>query len=148
MSMDLDDILGNGKKYPKNFKFVNVGDECTIQIEDDPKPMPVREFIKGKPGEQQFWQGNKVVLQSDLNMQLPFNPVAQVVVWGKAKDGSEYSLWLEGEKLKAVKAAIRETGERLAKGGMIRLVFAEEKDTGAPFPKKLYTAQLKSPKEL
>lgn len=144
--MDLDDIFGGGKSAP-NFKFLKVGDKAVIQLDADAKAMPVREFVKGKPGEQLFFQGKKVVKQSDLNLQLPFNPVPQLLLTGKDRDGVEHSIWADGEKLKAIKAAVRETGIRPLAGVLVALEFTEEEDTGAPYPKKKYRAQLKAPKE-
>ena|SRR5688572_10288033 len=140
--MDLDSILGGAKSAPSP-KFATVGDKVVGQITGDPKAMPVREFVKGKPGEQLFFQGKKVVKQSDLNLQLPFDPVPQVMVPITTKDGVEYTLWMEGEKLKALKLAIRESGVALKVGNMIAVEFSEEVDTGAPFPKKHYKVQLK-----
>lgn len=144
--MDLDSILGGVKSAPSP-KFLAVGDKVVGQITGDPKAMPVKEFVKGKPGEQLFFQGKKVVPQRDLNMQLPFDPVPQVMVPITTKEGVEYTLWMEGEKLKALKAAIRESGVALKVGNMIAVEFSEEVDTGAPFPKKHYKVQLKAPKE-
>lgn len=140
--LNLSDVLGGGKSAPSP-KFTNVGDKFVGQITGEPKAMPVREFLKGKPGEQLFFQGQKVVKQSDLNLQLPFNPVPQVMVPVTDRNGTEWTLWLEGEKLKALKLAIKNDGVGLAQGNMIAVEFSEEKDTGAPFPKKLYKVQLK-----
>lgn len=143
--MNLDDVLGGGKSAP-SAKFPTVGTKVVGQITGEPKAMPVREFVKGKPGEQLFFQGKKVVRQSDLNLNLPYDPVPQVLIPITTQSGEELSLWMEGEKLKALKAAIREGGV-LARGGMIAVEFSKEEDTGAPYPKKFYTVQLKAPKE-
>lgn len=140
--MELDDLFGNSEKLPTP-KFEEVGDKVILLLTEDAKPMPVREFKGGKPGEQKFWQGNKVVLQSDLNMQLPFRPVVQLLIKGKTKDGTKMALWADGEKLKAIKAAARESGVRPVGGAMLALEFIEERDTGAPYPKKFFKAQLK-----
>lgn len=143
--MNLDDILGTKKSAPSP-EFLTVGDKFIgVQI-GEAKAMPVREFVKGKPGDQLYFQGKKVVRQSDLNLQLPFDPVPQVLVPVQDRDGNEWSLWYEGEKLKALKLAIRTSGVALGEGTMHAIEFSEEKDTGAPFPKKLYTVQLKAPK--
>lgn len=145
--MDLDDILGGGKSAP-SAKWPTVGTKVIGQITGEPKAMPVREFVKGKPGEQLFFQGKKVVRQSDLNLNLPYDPVPQVLIPITTQDGEELSLWMEGEKLKALKKAIREDGVPLKRGGMIAVEFHAEDDSGgAPYPKKLYRVQLKAPKE-
>ncbi|HEY6020850.1 MAG TPA: hypothetical protein VIY48_13410 [Candidatus Paceibacterota bacterium] len=141
--MDLDDILG-GKKSAPSPKFDKVGTKVVGQITEEPKAMPVYDFVKGKRGDQLYFQGKKLVRQSDLNMQLPFDPVPQVVIPITTKDGIEYTLWMEGEKLKALKQAIRESGVSLALGVLIAVEFFEEEDTGAPFPKKHYRVQLKA----
>lgn len=142
--MDLDDILGGGKKAPKSFPFDKVGDKVILQLTEDGKAMPVKEFIKGKPvGEQLFWQGKEIVKQSKLNLGLPFNPVPQILLIGKTKDGTEYSIWADGEKLKALKAAVRETGIRPVAGVLVAMELSEEEDTGAKYPKKYFKAQLK-----
>ena len=144
--MDLDDILGGTKAAPSP-KFLEVGDKVVGIITGTPKAMPVREFVKGKPGDQLYFQGKKLVRQSDLNLQLPFDPVPQIMIPIKTQDGTELTLWMEGEKLKALRTAIREDGVRLAEGGMIAVEFSSEEDTGAPFKKKFYKVQLKAPKE-
>lgn len=144
--MNLDDILGGTKSAPAP-KFDKVGDKVIGQITGEPKAMPVHEFVKGKRGEQLYFQNKKLVRQSDLNLQLPFDPVPQIMIPCTRKDGSEYTLWMEGAKLKALKAAIRESGVSLTLGVLIAVEFSEEEDTGAPFPKKHYKVQLKAPSE-
>lgn len=141
--LDLDGILGGGKSAPSP-KFLTVGTKFVGQITGQAKAMPVREFVGGKPGEQLYFQGKKVVKQSDLNLQLPFDPVPQVMIPVTDRDGKEWTLWMDGEKLKALKLAIRTGGVGIDQGNMIAVEFSEEKDTGAPFPKKLYAVQLKA----
>jgi len=144
---DIDDVLGGGKKLPSiNELLDKLGDKVVGQIISDPKVMQCREFVMGKPGEFIFFQGKKVVSQSDLNLQLPYEPVNQVVFNIQTKDGKQYTAWMDKEKLKALRAA-RKRGEVLAKGGMIAIEITEEKDSGTRYPKKIYTVQLKAPKE-
>lgn len=140
---DINDELG-GSATPPGVKFEKVGDKHVILVESVTK-VAVREFVKGKPGDQLYFQSKKLVRESDLVLQLPFEAVPAWLVIGELKDGTKVSLRLENERLKATKKAIREGG-RLAPGGMIAIEFSEEEDTGAPYPKKLYTVQLKGPK--
>lgn len=138
---DINDELG-GRKTPPGLKFETVGDEYTVLVEQVSK-VAVREFVKGKPGEQLYFQGQKLVKESDLQLQLPFEAVPAWLVIGKLKDGTEVSLRLESERLKATKKAIREGG-RLEAGGMINIKFSSEEDTGAPYPKKFFEVKLKA----
>jgi len=144
MSDDINDI--GGSSIPKGVKFETIGTEHKILI-DTVQKVPVREFIKGKPGDQLYFQNNKLVKQSDLVLQLPFEAVPAWLIVGKLKDGTPVSLRLESERLKATKKAIREGG-KLVPGGVIAIKFTEEDDSGnAPFPKKLYEVRLQAPKE-
>lgn len=144
---DIDDVLGGGEKLPSiNSMLEKLGDKVIGQIISEPKVMQCREFVMGKPGEFLFFQGKKVVNQTDLNLQLPYEPVNQIVFDIQTKDGKRYTAWMDKEKLKALRAA-RKRGEVLAKGGMIAIEITEEKDSGTRYPKKIYTVQLKAPKE-
>lgn len=146
MSEDINDILGGGEKLPSiNTLLKELGDKVVAQIMTDPKPLQCREFIMGKPGEPLFFQGKKVVTQSSLNLSLPYDKVIQWVFDVQTKDGKRYTAWMDKEKLKALRAAIK-SGQRLVKGGMIAIEITELKDSGTSFPKKLYTVQLKAPK--
>lgn len=143
--MDVNDILG-GTKLPPGLKFETVGTKYIVNITEDPKSVPVREFIKGKPADQLYFQGQKKVRQSDLNLQLPYEPIPAILVVGKLKDGTEVSIRFESEKLRALRKAVREGGQ-LVKGGMVAIEFTAEDDSGGgPFAKKLYEVQLKAPK--
>lgn len=142
--MDVNDILG-GKKIPSQVKFETKGTKHIIAI-DEVKSVAVREFVKGKPGEQLYFQSKKKVRESELNLALPYEPIPCILVIGKVKDGTEVSLRLEGERLKAARQAVRDGGV-LAVGGKIAIEFYDEDDSGnAPFPKKLYKVQLQAPK--
>lgn len=145
MSDDINDELG-GTKTPPGVKFETIGTKHVLKV-DSVRKVAVREFVKGKPGDQLYFQNQKLVKQSDLELQLPYDPVPAWLVVGTTKDGEPASLRLEGERLKATKKAIREGG-RLVSGGMIAIEFHAEDDSGnAPFPKKLYNVQLKAPKD-
>ncbi len=138
---DINDELG-GSQIPKSVKFESVGDKHVILVTSVRK-VPVREFVKGKPGEQLYFQSQKKVKESELNLQLPYEAIPAWLIIGELKDETPVSLRLEGDRLKATKKAIREGG-RLEEGGMIAIEFYEEDDSGnAPFPKKLYKVQLK-----
>jgi hypothetical protein len=137
---DINDEL-SGSKTPPSVKFEKVGDKHVILVASVRK-VPVREFVKGKPGDQLYFQGQKLVRESDLVLQLPYEAVPAWLVVGELKDGTPVSLRLEGERLKATKKAIREGG-RLEENGMIAIEFSEEEDTGAPYPKKKFVVQLK-----
>ena len=146
MSDDINEELGGGEKLPSiNGMLEKLGDKVVAQIISDPKKLQCREFVMGKPGEPIFFQGKKVVKQSDLNTSLPYDPVVQWVFDVQMKDGKRYTAWMDKEKLKALKAAIK-AGGRCVKGGMIAIEITEEKDSGTRYPKKIYTVQLKAPK--
>lgn len=146
MSDDINEELGGGERLPSiNSMLDKLGDKVVAQIISDPKKLQCREFVMGKPGEPIFFQGKKVVKQSDLNTALPYDPVIQWVFDVQTKDGARYTAWMDKEKLKALRAAIK-SGQRLVKGGMIAIELTEEKDSGTRYPKKIYTVQLKAPK--
>lgn len=144
--MSLDDIFGSGDKTPPNAKFPTIGTKVVISLTEDGKSMPVRKFVDGKPvGEQQFWQGKKVVDQSDLDLQLPFNPVPQLLLVGKTKDGVDTAIWADGDKLKALKTAVKETGVRPLAGTLVAMeYYADDPNGKGAFPKKMYRAQIKA----
>ncbi len=144
--MELDDVFGNTSKTPPNFKFVNVGDTAKLTLTEDGKVLPVHNFVKGKRGEQLFWQNQKVVPYGDLDKNLQYDPVKQILIVGADEDGQAWSIWADGEKMKALRLASREAGGlQPLKGMRVALKFTEELDTGAPYPKKLYKAQIKLP---
>lgn len=143
MSDDINEL--GGSNIPKGVQFPSIGTKHVILV-DEVKKVPVREFIAGKPADQLFFQNRKKVRQSDLNLQLPFEPIPAWLVVGQLKDGTPVSLRLESERLKATKKAIRDGG-RLAAGGMIAIEYvSDDPDSTGPFPKKLYAVQLKGPK--
>lgn len=146
--MDLESILGGSKKTPPNAKFPKVGTVVKIILTEDAEARAVREFTNGVPGEQLFFQGKKVVRQSDLNANLHFEPVPQILLVGKTQEGEEVSIWADGNKLKALRAACREAGYHALKAGTgVAMEFSsEENPNNAPFPKKVYTAQVRPPK--
>ena len=140
---DVDDILG-GTKTPPGLKFETVGTKYILLITEPPKSVPVREFVNGKPGERLYFQSQKKVRESELNLNLPYDPIPAILVVGETKDGEARSLRLEGEKLKAARKAVREGG-KLVEGNMIAMEYsADDPDSKGPFPKKLYTAQIKN----
>lgn len=140
---DVDDILG-GTKVPPGLKFETKGTKHVLLITEDPKSVAVREFVKGKPGERLYFQSQKKVRESELNLNLPYDPIPCILVVGQLKGGTEASIRLEGEKLKAARKAVRDGG-KLVKGSMLAMEFYDEDDTGGgPFAKKLYQAQIKN----
>lgn len=140
---DVDDILG-GTKTPPGLKFETVGTKHILLITQAPKSVPVREFVAGKPGERLYFQSQKKVRESELNLNLPYDPIPAILVIGQTKDGAEASLRLEGEKLKAARKAVREGG-KLVEGNMIAIEYTEDDpNSKGPFPKKLYAVQIKN----
>lgn len=140
---DVDDILG-GSKTPPGLKFETVGTKHIIVVTEPPKSVPVREFVAGKPGERLYFQSQKKVRESDLNLNLPYDPIPAILVIGQLKDGTTVSLRLEGEKLKAARKAVREGG-KLIESAMVAIEYhADDPDSKGPYPKKLYTVQIKN----
>lgn len=140
---DVDDILG-GSKTPPGLKFETVGTKHILLITEQPKSVPVREFVAGVPKERLYFQSQKKVRESELNLQLPYDPIPAILVIGQTKDGKEASLRLEGEKLKAARKAVREGG-KLVEGNMIAIEYTkDDPDSKGPFPKKLYEVQIKN----
>lgn len=140
---DVDDILG-GTKTPPGLKFETVGTKHILLITEPPKSVPVREFVNGKPGERLYFQSQKKVRESELNLNLPYDPIPAILVIGQDKQGNAASLRLEGEKLKAARKAVREGG-KLVEGNLIAMEYSsDDPDSKGPFPKKLYTAQIKN----
>lgn len=140
---DVDDILG-GTQTPKGLTFEKVGTKHILLITEDPKSVPVREFVQGVPKERLYFQSQKKVRESELNLQLPYDPIPAILVIGELKNSETRSLRLEGEKLKAARKAVR-AGGKLAPGNMIAIEYiADDPDSKGPFPKKLYEVQIKN----
>jgi hypothetical protein len=140
---DVDDILG-GSKTPPGLKFDSAGTKHIIRITQAPKSVPVREFVGGVPKERLYFQSQKKVRESELNLQLPYDPIPAILVIGETKDGNEVSLRLEGEKLKAARKAVR-AGGKLVEGAMLAIEYTEDDpNSKGPFPKKLYAVQIKN----
>lgn len=140
---DVDDILG-GSATPPGVKFESVGTKHIILITEAPKSVPVREFVNGAPKERLYFQSQKKVRESELNLQLPYDPIPAILVIGQNKAGDPVSMRLEGEKLKAVRKAVR-AGGKLIEGSMLAMEYtADDPDSKGPFPKKLYEAQIKN----
>lgn len=143
---DLDDLLGTAKA-PKQPKLNDVGDTYIGRVVGDPKVMPVKQFVKGVPGETLFWQNRKPVVQSQLDKNLPYEPMKQIWVKTVDQQGDEYSIYFEGDKLKKLRAYLRENpDERLADGSMVKL-WVDDKDETFNIPKKLWGVVVKAPKE-
>lgn len=139
----VDDILGSTKTAP-GLKFDTVGTKHILQITSEPKSVAVREFVNGVPKERLYFQSQKKVRESELNLQLPYDPIPAILVVGKTKDGEEFSVRLEGEKLKATRKAVREGG-KLIEGNMIAIEYTgDDPNSKGPFPKKLYAVQIKN----
>lgn len=142
--MNLEDMLGGQKSAPSP-KWNEVGDEHVGRITGEPKPVQQKDF---KSGQAKYWQGNKPTMEKDLNHNLPFQPMLQIACPVTLKDGTEATFWIEGEKLKALRATLKEQGlSTIVKGGLIGISLVELKDTGAPFPKKLYAVKYKAPQD-
>lgn len=140
---DVDDILG-GSKTPPGLKFETVGTKHILVVTETPKSVPVREFVNGVPSERLYFQSKKKVRESELNLQLPYDPIPAILVIGQTKDGKEVSLRLEGEKLKAARKAVREGGN-LVTGAMVAIEYTgDDPNSKGPFPKKLYAVQIKN----
>ena len=140
---DVDDILG-GSKTPPGLKFGSVGTKHIILVTEDPKAVAVREFVNGVPKERLYFQSQKKVRESELNLQLPYDPIPAILLIGQTQSGEAVSLRLEGEKLKATRKAVREGG-KLVKGCMFAMEYtADDPESKGPFPRKLYAAQIKN----
>lgn len=139
----VDDILGGGST-PPGLKFETINTKHVFVVTEDPKSVPVREFVGGKPAERLYFQSKKKVRESDLNLQLPYDPIPCILVVGQLKDGTAVSLRLEAEKLKATRSAIRDGG-RLVVGAMFAIeYYADDPESKGPYPKKLYRVQIKN----
>lgn len=140
---DVDDILG-GTKTPPGLKFPTPGTKHIMLVTEPPKSVPVREFVNGKPGERLYFQSQKKVRESELNLNLPYDPIPAILLIGQTKNEEAVSLRLEGEKLKAARKAVREGG-KLVEGCMFAMEYtADDPESKGPFPKKLYAAQIKN----
>lgn len=98
-------------------------------------PMQQTDFSSGKP---LTWDDGTprmqlpVTLQTDLRD--PSNPL----------DDGKRTLYVKGEMKKAIGAALRAAGAKMALGGTLTVTFSGEEPT-AGFPKKLYTATYAAP---
>lgn len=140
------------EKYAKKEKllnwgtlFNNKGDKSVAQIMTDPTELPCHAFANGQRGEALFFQNNKPVPQSALNLSLPHEAITQFVFDVQLKDGTRYTAWMDKYKRKALIAAIR-SGTPCLKGGMIAMELTELVNVGTAAPRKLYEVQLKAPK--
>lgn len=143
---DINDKYAPKEKLPNISTLLKeVGDKVVGQIMTDATEVQCHEFVGGKLGEAQFFQNKRVVTQSQLNENLPYDKVTQWVFDIQTKDGKRYTAWMDKNKKKALISAIK-SGQRLTKGGMIAIEVASLEDVGTAFPRKLYTVQLKAPK--
>lgn len=140
------------ERYAKREKLANwgalfnkVGDKSIAQIVTDPVEMPCHAFVAGQKGEALFFQNNRPVPQSALNLSMPHEPITQWVFDVQLKDGTRYTAWMDKYKKKALIAAIR-SGQPCLKGGMIAMELTELVEVGTTVPRKLYEIQLKTPK--
>lgn len=144
---ELDELLGGGRKAAPQPKLTEKGDTFVGRVTGDPRVMNVREFIKGKPGDNLYWQKKKPTRESDLDRNLPFEPMKQIVVPVEDQNGNEFTIYLEGDKLKKAKAYLRENpDERLAEGSMIK-VWIDDLDETYNIPKKIWGVVIKAPKD-
>jgi len=146
MTFDINEKYGKKEKLPNwGTLFNNKGDKSVAQIVSEPTEMPCRAFSGGMPGEALFFQNNKPVSQSALNLSLPHDPITQFVFDVQTKDGTRYTAWMDKYKKKALIAAIK-SGTPCLKGGMIAMELTELVNVGTAAPRKLYEVQLKAPK--
>lgn len=144
---DVDSLLYGGKSAPA-LNLTEDGESVTFRVTGNPRSSQERKFVgKGKIGPLLFWQKNKITTEEDLNQNLPFQPVMQIITPVVTKDGVEATIYWGGEKLKVLKKFLRENPDvRLVEGVVGKLTMTEE-DTGAPQPKKRYDVVLKAAKE-
>lgn len=141
-------MLGTSSNIPDGLKFPSVGTKHIMTI-DSIQEVPVREFVGGRPAEQLYFQNQKPVRQSELNLQLPYQPIPAFLIIGRQKDGTEASLRLEGERLKAARKTIREKGIGLQAGGKIAIEYhMDDPNSKGQFPKKLFRVSIQAPKDL
>lgn len=98
-------------------------------------PMQQTDFSSGKP---LTWDDGTPRMQLPVTVQTdlrdPSNPL----------DDGKRTLYVKGEMKKAIGAALRAAGAKMAVGGTLTVTFSGEEPT-AGFPKKLYTATYAPP---
>jgi hypothetical protein len=98
-------------------------------------PMQQTDFSSGKP---LTWDDGTPRMQLPVTVQTdlrdPSNPL----------DDGKRTLYVKGEMKKAIGAALRAAGAKMALGGTLTVTFSGEEPT-AGFPKKLYTATYAPP---
>ncbi len=98
-------------------------------------PMQQTDFSSGKP---LTWDDGTPRMQLPVTVQTdlrdPSNPL----------DDGKRTLYVKGEMKKAIGAALRAAGAKMALGGTLTVTFSGEEPT-AGYPKKLYTATYAAP---
>jgi hypothetical protein len=98
-------------------------------------PMQQTDFSSGKP---LTWDDGTPRMQLPVTVQTdlrdPSNPL----------DDGKRTLYVKGEMKKAIGAALRAAGTKMALGGTLTVTFSGEEPT-AGYPKKLYTATYAAP---
>jgi len=116
-------------------KFDAIGTTVGGVITRIGEPMQQTDFSSGKP---LTWDDGTPRMQLPVTVQTdlrdPSNPL----------DDGKRTLYVKGEMKKAIGAALRAAGAKMALGGTLTVTFSGEEPT-AGFPKKLYTATYAAP---
>lgn len=119
---NVDDFLArsSGDLHPA-FKFTNIGDTLAGTIVEEPRTVTTPNIQTKAPEEKLI-----VAVQDDA--------------------GNVWALWVKsGFMARALHAATKSAGARLAQGGKLVVRFSEERDTGKPQPAKVFEAIYKPP---
>ncbi len=116
-------------------KFDAIGTTVGGVITRIGNPMQQTDFSSGKP---LTWDDGTPRMQLPVTVQTdlrdPSNPL----------DDGKRTLYVKGEMKKAIGAALRAAGAKMAVGGTLTVTFSGEEPTGG-YPKKLYTATYAAP---
>lgn len=136
MSNPADAFFGDSSK---SAKFATVGDTVTGPIVNIGEPRQQTEFrTDGQPGAPLFWPDGTPRMQLPVTLQTDQRDPAD------SFDDGKRTLYIKGELKKAIGAALKTSGARLAVGGVLSVTFSGEEPTKG-YPKKLYTATYQPP---
>lgn len=123
----------------KSAKFETVGETVGGPIVAIGEPRQQTEFrTDGQPGAPLVWP------DGSPRMQLPVTVQTEQRDPSDAFDDGRRTFYIKGEMKKAVAAALKTAGAKMAVGGVLTITFSGEEPTKG-FPKKLYTATYVAP---
>ena len=136
MTNPADDFFGDSSK---SARFDTIGQTISGTITHIGEQRQQTEFrTDGQPGAPLFWPDGSPRLQLPVTIQTDLRDPSD------SFDDGKRTLYVKGEMKKAIGAALRTAGAKMAVGGTLSVTFSGGEPTKG-FPKKLYTATYTPP---